>query len=480
MSSSLLAANPQLYVGDDSEIHIPSILQSSTLPSMVNARVSHQAISTMQGNTIQVVSSGTRIDFVIPTGQGSGLIKPKSSFVSLGLTFNPGTNVNPIFWTNPLAGTSSLVNRVEIRVGGQLIDTLLDADKTSNYLQTNFGNTQWNSTDQNTFFGGNATDAPPITAGVVSGNPFSSTNQNLNMNGFLKSSSVPFFINIPILSGLLNNQKAFPMYLLESAVTISIYLNDVSTAFVQPTAIEATSYIVNNATFNFSRVHMDEEIAQAVKASMREQGAIYNLDFIAYSNYRASMPSGGGLTYIMTPHVESLLGLACLPFTVARDASGTLQDYPVIPFGTANPNFNIQVFLDEQKLVQYNVDTLDKICLENKRLAKLAYNTNVVPSWLDSTKGSSIINGKVPLSLVNSNTSVGTTMLSPSYTQGNFSIGFNSCRFYDADVGYAGRKTDVVRFQLDGQATEDFNMYFILIHSACLMIDGRGNCTVSK
>lgn len=479
MSSSLLAANPQLYVGDDQEVHIPSILQSSTLPSMVNARVSHQAINTMQGNTIQVVSSGTRIDFVLPTGLGSGLIKPKSSFVSLGLTFNSASN-SSILWTNPLAGTSSLINRVEIRVGGQVVDTLLDADRTSNYIQTNFGNTQFNSTDQNTIFGGNSSDAPPIVTTLVTGNPMSAPGQNLNMYGFIKSPVAPVFFNIPMLSGLLNNQKAFPMYLLESAVTISIYLNDVGSAFNQPTTFDATSYTVNNATFNFTRVHMDEEIAAAVKASMREQGAIYNLDFIAYSNYRASMPTGSGLTYIMTPHVESLLGMVCLPFSVARDASGVLSDYPFIPFGTANPNFNIQVFLDEMKLVQYNVDSLDKICLENKRLAKLAYNTNVVPNWLDSTKGTSALNAKIPLSLLDSNTVVTVGLVSPSYTQGNFSIGFNSCRFYDADVGYAGRKVDVVRFQLDGQATEDFNMYFILIHSACLMIDGRGSCTVSK
>jgi len=479
MSSSLLNAQVPLYVGDDELIHIPSILQSSTLPSMVNSRVSHQAINTMQGNTIAVSSSGARIDFVIPTGMGSGLIKPKSSFVSLGLTFNSATS-NAILWTNPLAGTSSLVNRVEIRVGGQLIDTLLDADRTSNYLQTNFGNTQWNSTDQNTFFGGNSSDAPPIVSTVVAGNPMSAPGQNLNMNGFVKSPAAPVYFNIPILSGLLNNQKAFPMYLLESAVTISIYMNDCTTAFNQPVGFDATSYTVNNATFNFSRVHMDEEIAQAVKASMREQGAIYNLDFIAYSNYRASMPAGGGLTYIMTPHVESLLGMVALPFGTIQDASGVLADYPFCPFGSANPNFNIQVFLDEQKLVQYNVDTLDKICLENKRLAKLAYNTNVVPNWLDSTKGLSTLNGKVPISLVGATTVVGTSLLSPSYSLGNFSIGFNSCRFYDADVGYAGRKVDVVRFQLDGQATQDFNMYFILIHSACLMIDGRGSCTVSR
>lgn len=479
MSSSLLNAQPPLYVGDDEEIHIPSILQSSTLPSMVNSRLSHQAINTMQGNTIQVASSGTRIDFVIPTGLGSGLIKPKSSFVSLGLTFNSASS-NPILWTNQLAGTSSLVNRVEIRVGGQLIDTLLDADRTSNWIQTNFGNTQWNSTDQNTFFGGNCTDAPPIVATTVSANPMSAPGQNLNMFGFVKSPNQSVYFNIPMLSGLLNNQKAFPLYLLESAMTVSIYMNDVATAFNQPTTFDATNYTVNNATFNFSRVHIEDEIAQAVKASMREQGAIYNLDFIGYSNYRASMPSGSGLTYIMTPHVESLLGMVCLPFTVVSDASGVLADYPVIPFGTANPNFNIQVFLDEQKLVQYNVDTVDKICLENKRLAKLAYNTNVVPSWMDSTKGTSTVNAKVPLSLVNANILATVSQLSPSYTQGNFSIGFNSCRFYDADVGYAGRKVDVVRFQLDGQATTDFNMYFILIHSACLMIDGRGNCTVSK
>jgi len=478
MSSSLLNAQPPLYVGDDEEIHIPSILQSSSLPSMVNARVSHQAINTMQGNTIQVVSSGARIDFVIPTGLGSGLIKPKSSFVSLGLTFN-SASANPILWTNQLAGTSSLINRVEIRVGGQVVDTLLDADRTSNYIQCNFGNTQFNSTDQNTIFGGNASDAPPIVTTTVAGNPMSAPGQNLNMNGFTKSTTVPVYFNIPMLSGLLNNQKAFPLYLLESAVTVSIYFNDIATAFNQPTTFDATAYTVNNATFNFSRVHMDEEIAAAVKASMREQGAIYNLDFIAYSNYRASMPSGSGLTYIMTPHVQSLLGMVCLPFSATNDASGVLADYPVIPFGTANPNFNCQVFLDEMKLVQYNVDTLDKICLENKRLAKLAYNTNIVPSWLDSTKGLSAINGKVPLSLLNSNT-VGSSLLSPSYSQGNFSIGFNSCRFYDADVGYAGRKVDVVRFQLDGQATADFNMYFILIHSACLMIDGRGSCTISK
>jgi hypothetical protein len=475
MSSSLLNANVRLMTGDSELQHIPDILMSSTLPSMVNARLSHQAINSMNGNVIPIVSSGTRIDFVVPTGLGSGVIKPKSCYVSMGLTVTgPPGGVN--YWTNPLTGTSSLINRVEIRAGGELIDTLLDADKTSNYLQTNFANPQFNATDQNMVFGGNCTECAPIMASSIGGQTMASaqgTGLN-NLNGIAFSNTVPFTINIPILSGLFNNQKAFPMYLLESALTVSIYLNDIANSFGQ-SGLNLSNYTVNNPTFNFSRVHIEEDIAQAVKASMREQGAIYNLDFIAYSNYRASMPQGGGLTYIMTPHVKSLLGLVCLPIETNREGVATNQDFPSLPFSTANPNFNIQVFLDEQKLVQYNVDTLDKICLENKRLAKLAYNTNVCPSWIDDTRGLSIVNGKLSTSLLN-----GQLVSSPSYTQGNFSIGFNSCRFMDADIGYAGTKVDTVRFQLDGAATTAFTCYFILIHSACLSIDGNGRCRVDK
>lgn len=475
MSSNLLNAQVPLLVGDDEEIHIPSMLMSSTLPSMVNAKVSKQQINTMNGNTILVASSGVRIDFVIPTGLGSGVIKPKSAFVSCGLTFN-SASAGLIYWTNPLAGTSSLINRVEIRAGGKVIDTLLDADRTANYLQCNYGNPQFNSVDQSTVFGGNTSECGPISNVVpIAAQPMASAlGAGLNsLNGITKSLTNPFFINVPILSGLFNSQKAFPMYLLESALTVSIYLNDVAGAFTQLGTFDATNYTVNNATFNFTRVHIDDDICQAVKSSMREQKAIYNLDYIGYSNYRASMPQGGGLTYIMTPHVKSLLGMVCLPFQSANEEVGTAYDYPTIPFGITNPNFNVQVFLDENKLVQYNVDSLEKICLESRRLAKLVYNANVVPLWLDSSKSSSTVNGKIDRSLLNSALSN-----SPSYTQGNFSIGFNSCKFFDADIGYAGRKTDVVRFQLDGQCTQNFTMFFILIHSACLSIDGHGNCSV--
>ena len=476
MSSSLLNANVRLMSGDDELQHIPDVLLSSSLPSMVNARLSHQSVSTMNGNIIPIISSGTRIDFVLPTGLGSGVIKSKSCYVSMGLTFTGPTGGQYTYWTNPLAGTSSLINRVEIRAGGELIDTLLDADKTSNYLQTNFGNPQFNATDQNVVFGGNCTECAPIMASSIGGQSMASAQASgLNiLNGIAPSNTVPFNINIPILSGLFNNQKSFPMYLLESALTVSIYMNDLITAFTQ-SGLNLTSYTVNNATFCFSRVHIEEDIAQAVKASMREQGAIYNLDFIGYSNYRASMPQGGGLTYIMTPHVKSLLGLVCLPITVSQEVQSIAMKFPLLPFNSTNPNFNIQVYLDEQKLLQYNVDTLDKICLESKRLAKLAYNTNVCPSWIDDTRGLSVTNGKISTSLLNSQLNG-----SPSYTQGNFSIGFNTCRFMDADIGYAGTKVDTVRFQLDGQAWADFNMYFILIHSACLSIDGNGRCRVDK
>jgi hypothetical protein len=461
-------------VGEETEFHIPNILMSSTLPSMVNAKLSHQAINTMNGNSVQVTSNGTRLDFVIPTGLGSGVIKPKSAFISCAIGFN-SSSAGLIYWTNPTAGTSSLINRIEIRAGGKVIDTMLDADKTANYLQTNFGNPQFNSTDQNTVFGGNCSECAPIMASSIAGQSMSSAfSSGLNsLNGIVKQTSPSFNVIVPLLSGLLNSQKAFPLYLLESALTVSIYLNDITTAFTQLATLDATNYTVTNATFNFSRVHIDDDIAQAVKASMREQKAIYNLDFIGYQNYRAAMAQGGGLTYVMTPHLKSLLGMVVLPFSTANEQSGLLYDMPMIPFNNASPQFNVQVFLDENRLVQYNVDSLEKVCLESRRLGKLAFNGNVVPSWLDASRALSGINGKIDSTLVNANSA-----LSPSYVFGNFSFGFNSCMYFDADIGYSGRKTDIVRFQLDGSAYQAFTMYFILIHSACLSIDGYGNCTV--
>lgn len=474
MSSNLLNANVSLLVGEEADVHIPNILMSSTLPSMVNAKLSHQQIQTMNGSSVQVTSNGTRLDFVIPTGLGSGVIKPKSAFISCAIGFN-SSSAGYIYWTNPAAGTSSLINRIEIRAGGRVIDTILDADKTANYLQTNFGNPQFNSTDQNTVFGGNCSECAPISTSSIAGQSMSSAfASGLNsLNGIAKAQSPSLNVIVPLLSGLLNSQKAFPLYLLESALTVSIYLNDVSTAFTQLATLDATNYTVTNATFNFSRVHIDDDIAQAVKQSMREQKAIYNLDFIGYQNYRAAMAQGGGLTYVMTPHLKSLLGMVAIPFSTANEQTGLAYDMPMIPFNSANPNFNVQVFLDENRLVQYNVDTLEKVCLESRRLAKLAFNGNVVPLWLDSSRALSIVNGKLDSSLLNAN-----LVNSPSYVFGNFSFGFNSCQFFDADIGYAGRKTDVVRFQLDCNAYQSFNMYFILIHSACLSIDGYGNCSV--
>lgn len=474
MSSSLLNANVPLMVGEETDVHIPNILMSSTLPSMVNAKLSHQAINTMNGTSILVLSNGTRVDFVVPTGLGSGVIKPKSAFISCAIGFN-SASAGLIYWSNPAAGTSSLINRIEIRAGGKVIDTILDADKTANYLQTNFGNPQFNSTDQNTVFGGNCSECSPIMASSIAGQTMSSAySSGLNsLNGITKTLTPSFNVIVPLLSGLLNSQKAFPLYLLESALTVSIYLNDIATAFTQALTLDATNYTVTNATFNFSRVHIDDDIAQAVKASMREQKAIYNLDFIGYQNYRAAMAQGGGLTYVMTPHLKSLLGMAVLPFSTANEQTGLAYDMPMIPFNNANPNFNVQVFLDENRLVQYNVDTLEKVCLESRRLGKLAFNGNVVPSWLDSSRASSLVNGKFDTTLLNANLAN-----SPSYVFGNFAFGFNSCQFFDADIGYAGRKTDVVRFQLDCNAYQSFSMYFILIHSACLSIDGYGNCSV--
>lgn len=479
MSSSVLSPNPPLYVGDEELIGIPQELQSSTLPSMVPARLSHQAISTMNGNVIQIQNSGTRIDFVIPTGLGSGCIKAKTPYISMGITTDASGGALTSF-TNPIAGVSSLINRIEIRAGSTLIDSILDADRLSNYLQTNFGNPQWNQTDQQWALGGNVNNCAPIVGpgGITSGNMLSSLNSGANtiVNGISKLSGNVLYVNIPILSGLFNNQKAFPMYLLESALTVSIYMNDYTSAFFQGAlGTQTNSYAVNNATLNFSRVHIDEEIAQQVKQSMREQGQLFSMDYIGYSNYRASMPQGGGLTYVMSPNLKSLLGVVALPFDTLNDASANQVHAPQLPFGPANPNFNIQLFLDEMRLVQYNVDSLEKIALENRRLCRIAGNPHVVPVWLDNSQGASPYVGKIPINLVGSN-----TIVSPSVVQYNFAIGFNSCKFFDADIGYAGREVKNVRMQIDGQAQSDYTMFFILIHSACLSIDGAGNCLVSK
>ena len=329
---------PKNYGLSASVDDVPLMLGSSTLRKPISSSQRLVAISSQNGSQ---GPSGLHM-FQIPTGAGSGFIKPNSMYLRCKVT--PTYAGAQVLWSfnGATESASALINRLTVMIGNQNVEQKNNYWFEHDYLLCHSSSTPYYSYDS-----------------ALYENTATNVAANAPNNGAID-------VVIPILSSLFNGCKAVPCFLLNSPISLQFDYNTLGYSMLFAGAT-ITSYTISNAQLCYEVIQVDDSYCQAVRAMMAE-GHLFQLNLTSTMNLQTA--NTGTTNYNIGANLSSLK--AVLYTNISNAVSNTNQSL----FGE-NAQTNFRLYLDGRQINNFNLDNPAVIYAEMNRALHNMFDTNV-------------------------------------------------------------------------------------------------------
>ena len=329
---------PKNYGLSASVDDVPLMLGSSTLRKPISSSQRLVAISSQNGSQ---GPSGLHM-FQIPTGAGSGFIKPNSMYLRCKVT--PTFGAGQIAWSfNGCTGSASaLINRLTVMIGNQNVEQKNNYWFEHDLLLAHASNSNYMAYDSQIY--------------EHSGTQIANNAANVGA----------IDVVIPILSSLFNGNKAVPCFLLNSPISLQFDYNTLGNSMLFAGA-GVTTYTVSNAQLCYEVIQVDDSYCQAVRAMMAE-GHLFQLNLTSTMNLQTA--NTGTTNYNIGANLSSLKAVL---YTNITNAIGSAAQALFL----GNTQTNFRLYLDGRQINNFNLDTEPVIYAEMNRALHNMFDTTV-------------------------------------------------------------------------------------------------------
>ena len=437
--------NPKNYsYGPSNEAGVPESMASSVDQKMISSYTCIKQVSSQNGDQ----TSGGLLMFQIPTGSGTGYLRSGSAYMKCRITFTQAINAaNMIAFqgglaavaTNPalvaaasLGGgsASAIISRLNVSIGGVLVnsiqnykvlhDTILNHCTSQAYKQNDSGIME---------FTGKALSS------VIA-------------NGFLD-------VCIPLMAPCINDEQAFPLFLVNSPLVIEILLNSVNEAIAYTTTA-VTEYKVSNASIIYEAIIPSSDFEMAVKTRL-QSGSMWSMSTDDY--YNLSLANNDNINYNIGLNLSSVKGVLWT-FSVTPVA-GEYHPY------SGDNQTDAKLYLDGRLINQFTaLDTIPQQYMEFQRTIGALYDYVTTSNNF----------GLLPLV---SNTNVVTATLHGSYPTTTYCGGISCNRSNDSSFAFTGTPCQTINLTRTCDGTAG-TLYIMVLYSQMIMIDSSGSVSIMR
>ena len=421
---------PKMYGLASSVDAVPLSLSSSTLNRPIPSNIKTVAISSQSSTQ----SANGFSSMQIPTGAGTGYLRPSSVYLKCRVTCTPGVGNNWSF-DGPTHSASAIIRQLTISLGNQIVEQL-------NHYNALHASMLLHTTSRN----------------FIDGDSAILENSSIARSTIDNNDSVD--VCIPLISGLFCGQKAIPLFLLSSPILVQVDYETVANA-IRNSANADAPYTVSNVQLVYDHIMVDDSYKQAVKMALADpqNPKLYQLNVNQFLNGRLAKPTTS-VTYNVGTSVSSLKGV--LWTIINEPAVPDFQSQRVFRSREFNNTCDFNVLVDGQKVNNIQINDVATAYAEMNKVWG-----NLFDPVLTYGLATSVIANKLPESKT-------------SYNTVGFLGGVSTNRFNEM-LSMTGVPCQSLTFTLTTQNTDAAdNLYFFIPYETILTIDANGNATLIR
>jgi len=437
--------NPKNYsYGPSNEAGVPESMASSVDQKMISSYTTIKQVSSQNGDQ----NSNGLLMFQIPTGSGTGYLRSGSAYMKCRITFTQALNAanmiafqgglaavasNPAVVANASLGggsASAIISRLNVSIGGVLVNSIMNYKVLHDVILNHCTSQAYKQNDSGIMeFTGKALSS------VIA-------------NGFLD-------VCIPLMAPCINDEQAFPLFLVNSPLVIEILLNSVNEAIAYTTTA-VTEYKVSNASIIYEAIIPSADFEMAVKTRL-QSGSMWSMSTDDY--YNLSLANDDHINYNIGLNLSSVKGVLWT-FSVTPVAG----EYH--PYSSDNQT-DAKLYLDGRLINQFTaLDTIPQQYMEFQRTIGALYDYVTTSNNF----------GLLPLV---SNTNVVTATLHGSYPTTTYCGGISCNRSNDSSFSFTGTPCQTINLTRTCDGTAG-TLYIMVLYSQMIMIDSSGSVSIMR
>ena len=406
---------------------VPLSLGSSTLSKPLPSETKIVSVPTQSANA----GPGGNQIFQLPTGAGTGFIKPNSMYFAFDVVATGGAGTWN--WQGPTRSASSLINRLTVQIGSTNVEQINNYNILHDQLLLHTANYSYFNTDSNIIEG----TASAAYVGTATG--------------------VTASYSVPLISSLFSNEKAVPTFLFQGPITLLLDYNSLLNTIQDGTvAFTATNYTISNARIVYETIAVDESYKQGVKAMLAE-GRLFQMNLVSYMNLQVALQDN--VNYTIGANLSSIKGI--LYSAAAGSGANASVAVAAGSFASGRP--------------MYNVVNSAQTCQQNFRL----YLDGRLVNQLQNLNSKNVVFSEMNRTVSNMFDTNSTSVDAVNYLNATFVGGINTNRFNER-MAMCGSPAQNLNFIYEATGSAGGNLYVNLIYDQVLVCDALGSCSMVR
>ena len=406
---------------------VPLSLGSSTLSKPLPSETKIVSVPTQSANA----GPGGNQIFQLPTGAGTGFIKPNSMYFAFDVAATGGAGTWN--WQGPTRSASSLINRLTVQIGSTNVEQINNYNILHDQLLLHTANYSYFNTDSNIIEG---------TASAAYVGP---------------ATGVTASYSVPLISSLFSNEKAVPTFLFQGPITLLLdYSSLLNTIQDGTVAFTATNYTISNARIVYETIAVDESYKQGVKAMLAE-GRLFQMNLVSYMNLQVALQDN--VNYTIGANLSSIKGI--LYSAAAGSGANASVAVAAGSFASGRP--------------MYNVVNSAQTCQQNFRL----YLDGRLVNQLQNLNSKNVVFSEMNRTVSNMFDTNSTSVDAVNYLNATFVGGINTNRFNER-MAMCGSPAQNLNFIYEATGSAGGNLYVNLIYDQVLVCDALGSCSMVR
>jgi hypothetical protein len=342
------------------DVVIPSSMMSQRVPKAVPTRNQVLSLPSQSGNA----NASGSLNWTIPGGTNSaGLLRAGSLFWRGKCTVakTAGGNAdNVVIFANETASAASLINRYQLNANGVNLEQISRYDNYHAMLQTAAMNPSYVERDSSI--------AEYCNTGITTGT----------------ADSGVFNFCIPLCSGVLSNEKSFPLFL--SGLYLQLDMNSALAAFksygTSPTGI--TGYTLSENELVYELIQPDYSLLDQIRMQMQQSGKLYEIPYSSALGLQTAISAGQtSFSYNVGLNLSSVSAVLYGEINAsveAEDACANIINVrnSFIRNSVEDNTVSRKFYLDSKQLCSYNVSFDSQNLLETQRSLSALLDPQVV------------------------------------------------------------------------------------------------------
>lgn len=366
------------------------------------------------------------VDFQINTGAGTGYIKPNSMYFNCDVEveavdeFKAGAagagGVDDFAkFSLPSASASSLIESLTLAGGSTTPHQINDYWILHEMLLSH-------TTSKSYYDNDNAL--------------YQNAGQNIITGALAVGASSTVNVVVPLIIPCFNSEKAFPLFLLNAPLNLTLKTNSVGAAL---RASKNCTYKIKNPRLVYEQIYVEEPLQQSFKSAL-SSGNLYQLHLQDFMTLKVA--SSANLNYQIGANLSSILGVL---YTQVKNNPVYNADTVL----SSNTQTNFKLLLDGRQINQFDLSKKSQIFAEMNRALSNMFDSN-------STSCSTAAN----------------------YLSTYF-VGGVSCNRFNESMAMTGTPAQNINLELSC-AGGAFNVNVVVMYNQILAIDAVGAITLIK